>query len=1248
MVYPMSDPNIGTYPQAAGSFYNSAAMMPHSGGRVAPQVPTYGQGLPGLMTASRMQITDPNNPRGSSIIASRSANMEAYYRAQDNSIGTATTGLNIASGITAVGGFFGASLLANPITGLGLGVGMAMASSALDRFAKEKEKIRSVQNALSGINLVGNQMGDALTGSINYASASQISSSIHSRVGGFKSEDLKGVMDYASKTGALSGYTNNPKQLTDRIVQLAKVTKEIVDIGEGITAADAANMQTMLSGMGINASTISKKSIGKRLVMAGRTAGLSLDEINNLAQSSGQAYAQMGLSATQGVLAGAHSASSAKTLMGIGTLSEKDIAKLGGQAGLQQSLFKAGAASMSNLTQRLVMGTMKMSDKGEMIIDQDLLDMAVSGKLSLEDLDTRAKEQMKRVSKLDSRSRKLMLEQIQRSMPDLAEQVSENINAEQQMTLAGRGIQELRAKGMSTQSAMESFFGGDKQAIKAFTEYAKNLPSILQEQKRQNYLAEQDKLLARSSQAIDYSELNSDNALTRTLKGLSDDYDYTVNLLFDPEGRARRSLMREEKAKYRNLGFANGMNDNSVLSSILRNQGVTRNPYTLKTEDLLQFKDKTFDTHLGTKAAGDIFTTNLLEGDNFNTLSSNAYQAYSLKDFENQELIFTQTGGRSQYYGSVMDKKTMEQIAADAAILKKEIQEKISSGQELSALDYTKGNITFNRDRESLDRFSVRRRVPGGTDFTELGGYDENDNFMMTNKAGVAGGIGRFLTIDPSLDPEDPSNRSKPLSELLDDVLYEDTEDFLGIGYGDRFMDIRNKLKGEYYDSGTLEMTSKLFGGNYFDSDATAEDAVTTITKAGRSYLKMFGQNNNTLEANKAQLDLDIRGWNNTKDSIRKKDTYLNLRKRLSRRIEEQTTSTFSSTDDLTSLNYEAVEDMLRGEHLSPEEKQAMIQMVFKDIKEGTFDSQFGAVGSNVKRGAAKVEEAFQLAASVTKLEPGLDNSKLTKLAVTLGGEFSQLNKVFDGTEGSTVQLQRLLSLAGDKERLKTVNTSNQSDMLRDLASKGINLTKRQASAAAAILQKASGVHAAGSTNDLKHLIDALGKGGSVKNNLESLIGLSETENFVEEARAYANQGNALSKIVVDSIEAKKHNKNLNATSLMGEKLLQNNMNIQKLMGKEYESLSENQKNEISRLEDRAKYESDPGKKKTALGQAITLAQQYMQQNQANQTGEGGSKSLPAVMTEISQGITTFNDTMTQLKNALSNQGSTMTITLNK
>jgi hypothetical protein len=57
------------------------------------------------------------------------------------------------------------------------------------------------------------------------------------------------------------------------------------------------------------------------------------------------------------------------------------------------------------------------------------------------------------------------------------------------------------------------------------------------------------------------------------------------------------------------------------------------------------------------------------------------------------------------------------------------------------------------------------------------------------------------------------------------------------------------------------------------------------------------------------------------------------------------------------------------------------------------------------------------------------------------------------------------------------------------------------------------------------------------------------------------------------------------------------------------------------------------------------LAQQYINQNQ-NQTTEGGSKSLPAVMTEISQGLTNFNTTMTELKNALSSSGNVVKIEL--
>jgi hypothetical protein len=80
-------------------------------------------------------------------------------------------------------------------------------------------------------------------------------------------------------------------------------------------------------------------------------------------------------------------------------------------------------------------------------------------------------------------------------------------------------------------------------------------------------------------------------------------------------------------------------------------------------------------------------------------------------------------------------------------------------------------------------------------------------------------------------------------------------------------------------------------------------------------------------------------------------------------------------------------------------------------------------------------------------------------------------------------------------------------------------------------------------------------------------------------------------------------------------------------------------------MENQAKGISNEGDRNTALGKAVMLAQQYLNKNQ-NQTTEGGSKSLPAVMTEISQGLTTFNSTMTELKNAISSQGQVVKIEL--
>jgi hypothetical protein len=1239
----MSDPNNGTYPQAAGSFYNSAAMMPHSGGRVAPQIPTYGEGLPGLMNASRMQISDPNNPRNSSILAARSANMEAYYRAQDSSIGTATTGLNVLSGLTGVAGMFAGSTplraLFTGVGGLGLGVGMAMTSSALDRFAKEKEKIRSVQLALSSLNLTGNQMSDPLTGSINYTAASQISNTLQAKIGGFKQDELKGVMDYATKSGALTGYTNNPKQLTDRIVQLAKVTKEIVDIGEGITAADAANMQTMLSGMGISASNISKKSLGKRLVMAGRTAGLTLDEINNLAQTSGQSYVQMGLSATQGVLAGAHSASSAKTLMGIGKLTEKDIAKLGGQEGIQQGLFKAGSASMSNLTQRLVMGTMKMSDNGEMIIDTDMLDMAVSGKLSLTDLDQRASQQMKRISKLDSKNRKLMMEQIQRSMPDLAEQVSENINAEQQMVLAGRGIQELRNKGMSVHSAMESFFGGDKQAIKAFTEYAKNLPSILQEQKRQTYLASQDKLLAASTRGFDYSKIDSPtNSVARLFKNIGESYDATVGFLFDPEGRARESLLREERAKYRNMGFVSGINSNSVLGTHLRNAGINKQAYTMTEEDLRMFENQSFNSVFGAKGTGDFFTLSGANTKALNTVTPDQLGAfYTMDELAAQEDVFKKTKGASQAHSSISTKEERAQILKDFRELKnandKILKEQggVKGSQNMKTLQ---GNVVY-----ANGKYTVRRTDDKGRTYTEELIDDNQGGALMTNDAAVEAGIGRFLVLDKQLDPE------YSMTATAEDFLMRDTDDILGIGYGDEGMDLVNEIRGEYYDSGFMEQTSKLFGGNIGDKDI--KEATKDITNMGRTYKKLFAENSSALQLEKRKINAAILGISEDASGNALSLAYRSLKTNLQKKLVDVATDTnFSRTGDLRQLDYSELLKLMESPeyaNLTENQKQALLQTAMSDIQEGTHDDIVRG-DANAQTALALFQQTAQKAASLTQAQYGLTPESFDSSISMLSKDFKGVLKSFKGTEGDNKKLKNLLTIVQNKSIAKNLSTTDMNMLRKQLANQGLTLSKDQLEVAAGLLQNSSGM----SGEELKALFGALTstpegakpEDFNIMDNFKGAINKDFANKFIEEAQGFNND---LSTDLVKNLTSIKDNPN--AVNIVGRRFAAQGKGILSALGADASTLSEDQRRTISRMENQAKGITNEDQRNTALGKAVMLAQQYINQNQ-NQTTEGGSKSLPAVMTEISQGLTNFNTTMTELKNALSSSGNVVKIEL--
>ena len=1179
----MSEPTMGAYPQLAGSFYNASAMMPHSGGRVAPQIPTVNDAGGGLFQATRMRMSSPDIPNNVNILAARSANMDAYYKAQESSLSSAS-GIMMGAGLVAgtagmvAGGVLagGAALVATPA--------MILASSALDRYTKERESTRHIQKALSGLNLIGNSMADPITGSMNLSSAMQIRNTLQSKMGGFSSDELKGVMEYAAKTGGLTGHTGNTKQITDRVLQLAKVTKEIVDIGDGITAADAAGMQQMLSGMGISTNTMLKHNIGKRLVTAGKTAGLTLQEVNALAQVSAQGYAQLGLSASQGALAGAYTTQAAHVIAGTGSLSEDQMLSIGGREGLQQGLFKAGATGMSNSMNRLIMGTMKLGRDGKLMIDTDMLDMAVSGKISASQLESRAKEMEGQINLLDTKSKNTLMAEIQRSMPELTKKVSEEITPAQQMNLAASGVKEIMNKtGADVKTSMEQYFGGDKQAIQAFTEYAKNLPQILQEQRRQNYLAEQDKLLKRASQGIDL--IDNKNSMAKFLSGIGDLYDSTVEAIFSPTERAKRDLLNEEKNKYTNLGFINGLNNNTILGSSLTNTGITSGPYNLSLADIKN-------------NLGDLSTT---------ALTSNFQGALNM-DLDNlRGTLGVGVNGAATRFG----------YDPDSYFSNKDYMNKYTANVQKSFNTLMKGKEIIPNDRSVLK---------SGTklDHKDLNGrYIVKDAYGETLLLNQDGTIYTMTGKNTPIDPRKYLNIDQSAIDTNDigEWMYQDTDSYSSIGYGDRYADIYNELRGDLGANSFTETLNKVFR-DQVDTRSEEKTAIATIAEAGLTYQKLFLTDN--FAVNKAK-NASRDKLNEFEGDQKYRNDFNSLKSEIESELSGINDTFWDKGGPMTGLYYDKLLGKLNNKdqfkNLSEVEKQAILQQAMDDIKNNGTEKS--------KVGLAKFEVALQKAASVTntKLTPGSDLSNVSAL---LGSDMQSILKSFGTTEyGKTAMTSALGTLSvnlttGKEADITKLLGMDQTAMSRYL---GVNLTKEQYSALSNLVSKSSQYSQTDSgKKEIKELFNLVASAQNKGQVLEDVNKLGVQKKFIEEARKYASS-NELSQAFVQAYDTSKGNL---GDALTGAVDKLKNSNIKTLLGADYEKLSAEQKAELREDTIRA---SKSGNPQENLKNIILKAQQYL--NQSGDSGKGGSMTEAAVMKDIKTSLEKLDVVMSAINESL-------------
>lgn len=501
----------GTYPQLAGSFYNTQQMMPHDNGRNARQVPTFFGGLQNMMSASSAMTNFQGVPMGQGILNTQALASQQYGQSMGAVLGGVGTGLGVASmvgGIGTMGAGFAAGkgavipgLLTKTLGVLGggamMGAGIA-AMGVVHGYKKRMSAIDDMRNALEGSRM-GYGLSDPITGAMTNTAAFNLSKQMESSAAGsgFKNNDLKQVMGQASGLGMLNGM-QSLGQVTKRVVDLAKASREIVELGEGISMSDAMQLQKLTQGMGISTNKFRGMSIGKNLVMAARASNMSMDQAAQVGGMGAMTYQQVGLGAASGMNAALYGNMASAGLTGVGAFSQRQLAALGGQQGVAQNLLAGQAGTMARMSDTLVMGAVKLDASGEFRMDRELLDQYVRGDRSREEMVSRGKSIGKGMSK-GARAR--LMEKLQFSMPELRESMSDMLSPEEQMSIQARGILDLRKRtGMSHKRATHAYFQNAEQA-ESFLGYAENFDSVRAEHTRQLATAQQERMLRRASMA---------------------------------------------------------------------------------------------------------------------------------------------------------------------------------------------------------------------------------------------------------------------------------------------------------------------------------------------------------------------------------------------------------------------------------------------------------------------------------------------------------------------------------------------------------------------------------------------------------------------------------------------------------------------------------------------------------------------------------------------------------------------------
>lgn len=358
---------LGMYNSTARSFYNvNPVFNPEDNGRASPQFPT--QHIPiynPAMTTEHMYTQaqasrDMMNQGGIVNYATKGMHAENYSllesQARAKRYSNVMGGLSVLStGIGIVG-----TLAASTGVGLGISAGAMYLSNKLDSYQQYYDNYSDRMGRIAGIKntFAGNfNIVNPATGVMSGEDANRFADMMRDNAAGtgFSEQDMYSIHTMANRSGLMQGHTGSLGKVSSRIASLAKMTKQIMELGEGIDQGTAMQIQRLSQTMDIDLDKFKSRNISEKLLSAATLTNKTIAATTELLEANASRSAQLGLGGAAGVESTLYHSTFAAPQFG--HLSAKQQAAVGGsQDAYVQNLVGAQLNFASRNASTLAMG----------------------------------------------------------------------------------------------------------------------------------------------------------------------------------------------------------------------------------------------------------------------------------------------------------------------------------------------------------------------------------------------------------------------------------------------------------------------------------------------------------------------------------------------------------------------------------------------------------------------------------------------------------------------------------------------------------------------------------------------------------------------------------------------------------------------------------------------------------------------------------------------------------------------------